>query len=79
MLIRSQVRPLLPLRFYRAEDETLIPLFSNMAPIVAVLFTEYTAYSSMLSIFKRLVPVPTALSAEDKYKLHTEKLKKTIQ
>lgn len=33
----------------------------------------------MLSVFKNLVPVPSALSAEDKYKLHIDTLKKEMQ
>ena len=33
----------------------------------------------MLSVFKKLVPVPSALSATDKYKLHVDTLKKEIQ
>lgn len=33
----------------------------------------------MLSVFKNLVPVPSALSATDKYKLHVETLKKEMQ
>ncbi|KAG0140634.1 hypothetical protein CROQUDRAFT_664940 [Cronartium quercuum f. sp. fusiforme G11] len=39
---------------------------------------EYTAYDQMLSVFRRLVPIPSALSAEDNYKLHMEKLKENI-
>lgn len=39
---------------------------------------EYTAYDQMLSVFRRLVPIPSALSADDKYKLHIDKLKKNI-
>lgn len=41
--------------------------------------TRYTTYSEVLSVFKNLVPVPSALSAEDKYKLHIETLKKEMQ
>ncbi|RSH87549.1 uncharacterized protein EHS24_000058 [Apiotrichum porosum] len=39
---------------------------------------EYTTYSEVLSVFKRLIPVPTALSPEDKYKLHMKELEKSI-
>lgn len=39
---------------------------------------EYTAYDQMLSVFRRLVPIPSALSADDNYKLHMEKLKENI-
>lgn len=39
---------------------------------------EYTAYDQMLSVFRRLVPIPSALSAEDNYKLHIDKLKENV-
>ncbi|MBW0476572.1 hypothetical protein O181_016287 [Austropuccinia psidii MF-1] len=39
---------------------------------------EYTAYDQMLSVFRRLVPIPSSLSAGDKYKLHIDKLKESI-
>lgn len=34
--------------------------------------TPDTTYSEVLSVFKRLVPIPTALAAEDKYKLNIQ-------
>lgn len=40
---------------------------------------EYTAYSSMLAAFRRLLPVPTSLSSQDKYKLHVPELENTIK
>ncbi|WWC88608.1 uncharacterized protein L201_003521 [Kwoniella dendrophila CBS 6074] len=40
---------------------------------------EYTTYSEVLSVFKRLIPIPTALDAKDKYKLNLEGLKKEIE
>lgn len=40
---------------------------------------EYTAYSSMLAAFRRLLPVPTSLSSGDKYKLHVPELDNTIK
>lgn len=40
---------------------------------------EYTSYESMLSAFKSLVPIPTVLSEEDRYKLSTEDLRKEIK
>lgn len=43
------------------------------------LLPRYTTYSEVLSVFKNLVPVPSALSAEDKYKLHIETLKKEME
>lgn len=39
---------------------------------------EYTAYDQMLSVFRRLVPIPSALSAEDNYKLHIDTLRENI-
>ncbi|WWC70818.1 uncharacterized protein I206_104770 [Kwoniella pini CBS 10737] len=40
---------------------------------------EYTTYSEVLSVFKRLIPIPTALDAKDKYKLNLDQLKREIQ
>lgn len=40
---------------------------------------DYTAYDQVLSAFKRLVPIPTALVPEDKYKLNIEQTKKDIK
>ncbi|WOO77385.1 Aspartate aminotransferase [Vanrija pseudolonga] len=40
---------------------------------------EYTTYSEVLSVFKRLVPIPSHLPAEDKYKLDINKLKSDIK
>lgn len=40
---------------------------------------DYTAYDQVLSAFKRLVPVPTALEPEHKYKLNIEQTKKDIR
>ncbi|CDO73596.1 hypothetical protein BN946_scf185014.g66 [Trametes cinnabarina] len=40
---------------------------------------DYTAYDQVLSAFKRLVPVPTALDAENKYRLDVEQIKKDIR
>ena len=40
---------------------------------------EYTAYSSMLSCFRRMVPVPMSLAAGDRYKLHVEELRKNVK
>jgi len=31
-----------------------------------------TTYSEVLSVFKRLVPIPTALDAKNKYKLNID-------
>ncbi|KAK6908135.1 hypothetical protein I203_102136 [Kwoniella mangroviensis CBS 8507] len=40
---------------------------------------EYTTYLEVLSVFKRLIPIPTALDARDKYKLNLEQLKAEIE
>nr|XP_018262300.1 uncharacterized protein I303_05316 [Kwoniella dejecticola CBS 10117]OBR84458.1 hypothetical protein I303_05316 [Kwoniella dejecticola CBS 10117] len=40
---------------------------------------EYTTYSEVLSVFKRLIPIPTALDAKDKYKLNLDQLKREIE
>ncbi|PWZ02219.1 PLP-dependent transferase [Testicularia cyperi] len=40
---------------------------------------EYTSYESMLSAFKSLVPIPTVLSEEDRYKLSPADLRKEIK
>ncbi|KAF8844423.1 PLP-dependent transferase [Paxillus ammoniavirescens] len=40
---------------------------------------DYTAYDQVLSAFKRLVPVPTALDPKDKYRLDIEQTKKDIR
>ncbi len=39
----------------------------------------YTTYSEVLSCFKNLVPIPTALSADNQYKLNIGQLKEEIQ
>ncbi|KAF9512776.1 hypothetical protein BS47DRAFT_1372727 [Hydnum rufescens UP504] len=40
---------------------------------------EYTTYSEVLSVFKRLVPIPTALKAENGYKLDIDQIARDIQ
>lgn len=40
---------------------------------------EYTAYDSMLSVFRRLVPIPSLLAAQNNYRLNTEQLRQSIQ
>ncbi|KAF8342176.1 aminotransferase [Cantharellus anzutake] len=40
---------------------------------------EYTTYSEVLSVFKRLVPVPTALKPENEYRIDVEQLKGDIR
>ncbi|KAH8117057.1 aminotransferase [Phellopilus nigrolimitatus] len=40
---------------------------------------DYTAYDQVLGAFRRLVPIPTALDPEDKYRLNIEQTKKDIR
>lgn len=40
---------------------------------------DYTAYDQMLGAFKRLVPVPTALEPENKYRMDLDQLRKDIR
>ncbi|KAI0700627.1 pyridoxal phosphate-dependent transferase [Cytidiella melzeri] len=40
---------------------------------------DYTAYDQMLGAFKRLVPVPTSLEAESRYRLDLDQLRKDIR
>ena len=60
------------------------PGLSRVAAVVGEVYTsyqvpEYTAYDQVLSVFKRLVPIPTALSPENKYDLDLEQIEKNIQ
>ncbi|CAO3634144.1 unnamed protein product [Mucor hiemalis] len=40
---------------------------------------EYTAYEQMLSVFKRFVPIPTALEEESNYHISTDTMRKEIK
>ncbi|PAV23815.1 aminotransferase [Pyrrhoderma noxium] len=40
---------------------------------------DYTAYDQVLGAFRRLVPIPTALNPEDKYRLNIEQTKRDIR
>ncbi|OCF54854.1 hypothetical protein L486_07509 [Kwoniella mangroviensis CBS 10435] len=40
---------------------------------------EYTTYSEVLSVFKGLIPIPTALDARDRYRLNLALLKREIE
>jgi len=42
-----------------------------------ILITD-TAYDQLLAVFRRLVPIPTALSESDGYRLNIEKLRKNV-
>lgn len=72
---------------YTYENVCIVPGGrAGMARISAVIgdvycgyqIPEYTTYSEVLSVFKRLVPIPTALTAKDNYKLNIEQLKREI-
>jgi len=45
---------------------------------VGFFLPDYTAYEEMLSIFKRLVPIPNALKAKNRYQIDPKKLKHEI-
>ncbi|GAA6034061.1 hypothetical protein JCM8097_000672 [Rhodosporidiobolus ruineniae] len=46
---------------------------------VSYTIPEYTAYDQLLSSFKRLVPIPKTLHAEDAYHLNVDELEKDIK
>lgn len=57
---------------------------SRVAAVIGDVYTsyqvpDYTAYDQMLSSFKRLVPVPTALEPDSKYSLDLKQVKKDIK
>ena len=39
---------------------------------------DYTAYDQVLSAFKRLIPIPTILEQEDRYRLDINQMKKDV-
>jgi len=73
---------------YTYENVCIVPGgragLSRVAAVIGDVYTsyqipDYTAYDQVLSAFKRLVPVPTALNPKDKYKLDIHQTKKDIQ
>ncbi|GAA5917282.1 hypothetical protein JCM6882_004146, partial [Rhodosporidiobolus microsporus] len=46
---------------------------------VAYSVPEYTSYDQLLSSFKRLVPIPTTLRAEDDYHLNVDRLERMVR
>ncbi|KAG5720870.1 Aspartate aminotransferase [Termitomyces sp. T112] len=73
---------------YTYENVCIVPGgrsgLSRVAAVIGDVYTsfqipDYTAYDQVLSAFKRLVPVPTALDAKTKYKLDIQQTKKDIQ
>ncbi|ORY28516.1 pyridoxal phosphate-dependent transferase [Naematelia encephala] len=85
-LYNAEYRKGLPSQ-YTYENVCIVPGGrAGMARIAAVIgdvycgyqIPEYTTYSEVLSVFKRLVPIPTALDAKDKYKLNLDQVKREI-
>lgn len=73
---------------YTYENVCIVPGgrsgLSRLAAVIGDVYTsyqipDYTAYDQVLSAFKRLVPVPTALDPKDKYRLDIEQTKKDIR
>jgi len=73
---------------YTYENVCIVPGgragLSRVAAVVGDVYVgyqvpEYTTYSEVLSVFKRLVPIPTALKAENGYKLDIDQIAKDIQ
>ncbi|KAG2019992.1 TdiD protein [Coprinopsis cinerea AmutBmut pab1-1] len=73
---------------YTFENVCIVPGgrsgLSRVAAVIGDVYTsyqipDYTAYDQMLSAFKRLVPVPTALDVKNKYKFDIEQAKKDIR
>ncbi|KAG6854724.1 hypothetical protein C0991_002437 [Blastosporella zonata] len=72
---------------YTYENVCIVPGgragLSRVAAVIGDVYTsfqipDYTAYDQVLSAFKRLVPVPTALDVKTKYKLDIQQTKKDI-
>jgi len=72
---------------YTAENVCIVPGgragMSRVAAVIGDVYTgyqipDYTAYSEMLSVFKRLIPIPTALKPENKYSLNLQQTKEDI-
>ncbi|KAJ6531282.1 aminotransferase [Mycena capillaripes] len=73
---------------YTYENVCIVPGgragLSRVAAVIGDVYTsyqvpDYTAYDQILSSFKRLVPVPTALDPKTKYRLDIKQTKKDIQ
>ncbi|THV07831.1 PLP-dependent transferase [Dendrothele bispora CBS 962.96] len=73
---------------YTYENVCIVPGgrsgLSRVGAVIGDVYTsyqipDYTAYDQMLSAFKRLVPVPTALDPKNKYRLDIEQTRKDIQ
>ncbi|KAG5637760.1 hypothetical protein H0H81_003327 [Sphagnurus paluster] len=73
---------------YTYENVCIVPGgragLTRVAAVIGDVYTsyqipDYTAYDQVLSVFKRLVPVPTALDVKSKYKLDIEQTKRDIR
>ncbi|KAJ7766808.1 pyridoxal phosphate-dependent transferase [Mycena metata] len=73
---------------YTYENVCIVPGgragLSRLAAVIGDVYTsyqvpDYTAYDQILSSFKRLVPVPTALDPKTKYRLDIHQTKRDIQ
>ncbi|KAJ7256492.1 pyridoxal phosphate-dependent transferase [Mycena haematopus] len=73
---------------YTFENVCIVPGgragLSRVAAVIGDVYTsyqvpDYTAYDQILSSFKRLVPVPTALDPKTKYRLDINQTRKDIQ
>ncbi|KAK0463590.1 pyridoxal phosphate-dependent transferase [Desarmillaria tabescens] len=73
---------------YTYENVCIVPGgragLSRIAAVVGDVYTsyqipDYTAYDQVLTAFKRLVPVPTALESSNKYRLDIEQTRKDIR
>ncbi|KAG7092822.1 hypothetical protein E1B28_009137 [Marasmius oreades] len=72
---------------YTYENVCIVPGgrsgLSRIAAVIGDVYTsfqvpDYTAYDQMLSAFRRLVPVPTALQQEKKYRLDLEQVRRDV-
>jgi len=72
---------------YTAENVCIVPGgragLSRVASVVGDVYCafqipDYTAYDQLLAAFRRLVPVPTALKPQDKYKLNIDEVERGI-
>ncbi|KAK0211786.1 pyridoxal phosphate-dependent transferase [Armillaria fumosa] len=73
---------------YTYENVCIVPGgragLSRVAAVIGDVYTsyqipDYTAYDQVLTAFKRLVPVPTALESSNKYRLDIEQTRKDIR
>jgi len=73
---------------YTYENVCIVPGgrsgLSRVAAVIGDVYTsyqipDYTAYDQVLSAFRRLVPVPTALDPKNKYRLDIEQTKRDVR